>query len=82
MFNLRDEIAWWKTVSSALNKFHIAKNANVRKKLKFPFESCPFCFKADIRMKTMNTLGTSEDPLKIGLFTCKSCNQSWSEPIQ
>ena len=32
MFNLEDEIAWWKTVCSALDKPHTSKNTHTGEK--------------------------------------------------
>jgi transposase-like protein len=83
MTDLKDELAWWRTLSNALNKPHIdAKKAYLRNKPHAPIETCPFCQKANIRTEKMNTIGGPDDTLKIGLFKCKSCNQSWSEPIR
>jgi hypothetical protein len=45
-------------------------------------QSCPFCGKSGIRVETMETTNGSRENLRIGFFTCPSCNESWSDLIQ
>ena len=76
MSRLRDELALWRTVSGTLDKLHTAKKENR------PVQICPFCENADVRVETMETISGSDKGLSIGFFTCRSCNESWSDLMQ
>jgi len=72
MSNLKDELASWRKVSGMMDRLHALRKG------KKPVQSCPFCDRADVRMETMSTVTGSDEGLKIGFFTCRSCNESWS----
>jgi transcription elongation factor Elf1 len=76
MSRLRDELASWRNVSRMLDKLRTAKKENG------PTQTCPFCRNTHVRVETMETISGSDKGLRIGFFSCPSCNQSWSDLIQ
>ena len=83
MTNLKDELAWRRTLSGLLDKPQpAARRVRPGKGPDAPIETCPFCQRTDIRTETMSTIGGPDGDLKIGFFTCRSCSQTWSEPIR
>jgi hypothetical protein len=75
MSRLRDELALWRNVARMLDKLHTAKKEDR------PIGTCPFCEKTDVRVETMETIRGSDKGLSIGFFTCRSCNESWSDLV-
>lgn len=75
MLSLRNELALWRSVSKKLDQIHAAKKEDRADK------ACPLCGVESVRVATMETMNGLEPGLKIGFFTCLSCNESWSGPI-
>ena len=72
MSSLREELVLWRRVSGALD------NLRASRKPEAPLHICPFCESANVHLETMSTLTESGEGLRIGFFTCRSCNESWS----
>ena len=71
-----DEIPLWRDLSKNLDQIYEAEKAD-----RF-LKTCPFCGKSGVRVETMNTMNGSDKNLRIGFFTCPSCNENWSDLIQ
>lgn len=73
MSNLRDERTSRRRVSGTIDTLRAARKANTPEQT-----TCPFCDRENVRVETMSTMTGSDEGLKIGFFTCRSCNESWS----
>jgi hypothetical protein len=75
MLSLKNELPMWRDISKRLDQLFSA-----RKPVTLT-QACPFCGKEALRTATMETMAGSDQGLKIGFFTCLSCNENWSGPI-
>jgi hypothetical protein len=73
---------------SLKQKLPLRKNAFMRLDQVYALEKankaqiCPSCRRAGLRIATMETMSRSDEGLRIGFFTCMSCNVNWSYPMK
>jgi len=70
--SLKDELPLWRDVSDKLDRLYSEQKTEKRGR------TCPFCGRMSVGVEMMETVNGPGKGLKIGFFTCRSCNESWS----
>ena len=70
--SLKDELPLWREVSDKLDRLYSER------KPEKPGLTCPFCGRTSVLIEMTETMNGPGKGLKIGFFTCRSCDESWS----
>ena len=75
MLSLKNVVQLRRKISEELDQLYATENASECG------ETCPYCDKESTRVETMETMNESGVSSRIGFFTCRFCDRTWSHVI-